>query len=242
MSMSMERHGERAVAIVAGVGAGLGWAVVKRFAEAGMQVVAAARTPAKLEPLARDAGFDVRLEACDVTQESDVARLFTMLERELGVPDVAVFNAGAYERGAILDLTPESFERCWRIGCLGGFLVGQAAARLMVRAGSGTILFTGATASLRGSAGFANLAVPKFGLRALAQSMARELGPKGIHVAHVIIDGGIESERHRDAAAERGPASVLSPASIAETYYQLHRQPRDAWTHEIDLRPWVEKF
>jgi NAD(P)-dependent dehydrogenase (short-subunit alcohol dehydrogenase family) len=144
--------------------------------------------------------------------------------------------------GGILDITPESFERCWRIGCMGGFLVGQAAARLMASIGAGTIIFTGATASLRGSAGFANLAVPKFGLRALAQSMARELGSKGVHVAHVIIDGQIESERSRHLADERGPDSLLPPSAIAESYYQLHRQPRGAWTHELDLRPWVEKF
>jgi NAD(P)-dependent dehydrogenase (short-subunit alcohol dehydrogenase family) len=152
------------------------------------------------------------------------------------------FNAGTYEPGGILDITPEAFERCWRVGCLGGFLVSQAAARLMIAAGAGTIVFTGATASLRGSAGFANLAVPKFGLRALAQSLARELGPKGIHVAHVIIDGQIESERSRPLLSQRGPASLLDPEAIADTYYQLHRQPRDAWTQELDLRPWVEKF
>ena len=128
------------------------------------------------------------------------------------------------------------------MGCLGGFHVGQAAARAMVEAGSGTILFTGATASLRGGAGFANLAVPKFGLRALAQSMARELQPKGVHVAHVVIDGQIASESRRELAAQRGPDSLLDPDAIAETYWQLHRQPRSAWTHELDLRPWVEKF
>ena len=153
-----------------------------------------------------------------------------------------VFNAGTYEPGGILEIAPESFERCWRVGCYGGFLVGQAAARLMTTSGTGTIVFTGATASLRGSAGFANLAVPKFGLRALAQSMARELGPKGIHVAHVIIDGQIEAERNRRLRDEREPASFLPPGAIAESYYQLHMQPRGAWTHELDLRPWVEKF
>src|SRR5262249_23685200 len=176
---------------------------------------------------------EVRLEACDVAKASDVTRVFASVERELGVPSVVVFNAGAYERGGILENTPEAFERCWRIGCLGGFHVGQAAARLLVARGSGTILFTGATASLRGSAGFANLAVPKFGLRALAQSMARELDPKGIHVAHVIIDGQIASEARREMAAQRGPDSLLSPDAIAETYWQLHRQPRSAWTHDM---------
>ena len=231
------------VAVVVGVGPGLGWALTKRFAQAGMRVVAAARDTRKLESLvSAEAGLAVRFEACNATQPAEVANLFGTVERELGPPQLVVFNAGAYERGGILEITPEAFDRCWRVGCFGGFLVGQTAARLMVSAGAGTIIFTGATASLRGGAGFANLAVPKFGLRALAQSMARELGPKGIHVAHTIIDGQIESERYRPLATERGPASLLPPDAIAETYYQLHRQPRGAWTHELDLRPWVEKF
>ncbi len=226
------------IAVVVGVGPGLGSALTKRFGEAGMQVIAAARDPGKLRPPA--AG--VRLEACDATSPREVAALFAGVAREVGTPSLVVFNAGTYEPGGILEIAPESFERCWRIGCFGGFLVGQAAARLMSTSGAGTILFTGATASLRGSAGFANLAVPKFGLRALAQSMARELGPKGIHVAHVIIDGQIEAERNRRLRDERGPASFLPPSAIAESYYQLHLQPRGAWTHELDLRPWVEKF
>lgn len=227
------------VAIVVGVGPGLGWSLARRFATAGMKVVAAARGPGKLDALRRaEPALEVRAEACDASRAADVERLFSTVERELGIPALVVFNAGTYERGGILDITPEAFERCWRVGCFGGFLVGQAAARLMVPAGAGT----GATASLRGSAGFANLAAPKFGLRALAQSMARELGPKGIHVAHSIIDGQIESERSRHLAAERGPDSLLPPEAIAESYYQLHRQPRGAWTQELDLRPWVEKF
>jgi NAD(P)-dependent dehydrogenase (short-subunit alcohol dehydrogenase family) len=133
-------------------------------------------------------------------------------------------------------------ERCWRVGCLGGFHVGQEAARRMFNREHGTIIFTGATASLRGSTGFASLAVPKFGLRALAQSMARELASKGVHVAHVIIDGQIESGRSSHLVDERGPDSLLSPDAIAESYYQLHLQHRSAWTLELDLRPWVERF
>jgi len=228
----------REVAVVVGVGPGLGWALVRRFARAGMEVIAAARDVKKLESLAKsDPAVQVRHEACDATQPADVAKLFGKLPR---APSLVAFNAGAYMRGGILEIAPEDFERCWRVGCFGGFLVGQAAARLMVPAGAGTILFTGATASLRGSAGFANLAVPKFGLRALAQSMARELGPKGIHVAHVIIDGQIDSERYRGSG--RPPDSLLPPDAIAESYHQLHLQPRGAWTQELDLRPWVEKF
>ncbi|HXF77907.1 MAG TPA: SDR family NAD(P)-dependent oxidoreductase [Usitatibacter sp.] len=229
------------VAVVVGVGPGLGMSLARRFARGGMEVVACARNPAKVEALARDIP-GVRLEACDATKPADVARVFAQVGKTHGAPALVAFNAGAYERGGILEIKPEDFERCWRVGCFGGFLVGQAAARLMAEKAEGTILFTGATASLRGGAGFANLAVPKFGLRALAQSMARELGPRGIHVAHVIIDGQIASDSRRDMAAQRGPLSLLSPDSIAETYWQLHAQPRDAWTHELDLRPWVEKF
>ncbi|MGH7944409.1 MAG: SDR family NAD(P)-dependent oxidoreductase [Opitutaceae bacterium] len=233
----------RDIAVIAGVGPGLGWALAKRFARAGMQVVAAARDTTKLKALVdAEPQVDVRPHGCDVAKPADVERLFEAVARELGTPSLVIFNAGAYERGGILEISPETFERCWRIGCFGGFLVGQAAARLMVPTGKGTIIFTGATASLRGGAGFANLAVPKFGLRALAQSMAREMGPQGIHVAHVIIDGYIESERYHHLLAERGPDSLLSPDVIAEAYYQLHQQHRGAWTQELDLRPCTEKF
>lgn len=231
------------MAVVVGVGPGLGWVLVRRFAAAGMKVAMAARDSAKLdellrrEPLARVRGYP-----CDATDAGAVAALFDQVESDLGPPDLAVFNAGAYRPGAILEIDPADFERCWRIGCFGGFLVGQAAARGMVERGRGTIIFTGATASLRGSSGFANLAVPKFGLRALAQSMARELGPKGIHVAHVVIDGQIRCGRYEHLLAQRGPDSLLEPGAIADVYYQLHLQPRSAWTHELDLRPWVERF
>jgi NAD(P)-dependent dehydrogenase (short-subunit alcohol dehydrogenase family) len=224
-----------AIAVVVGAGPGLGSALVGRFVEGGMKVVGAARRPAK----AGVAGATI--ERCDATRPDEVEALFAKVERELGAPDLVVYNAGAYEPGGILEITPEAFERCWRIGCFGGFLVGQAAARRMVPQGSGTLIFTGATASLRGGARFANLAVPKFGLRALSQSMARELGPKGVHVAHVVIDGQIESEANHEAPG-RGPDSLLPPEAIAESYWQLHRQPRGAWTQELDLRPWVEKF
>lgn len=234
----------RETAVIVGAGPGLGWALVERFAQAGMHTLAAARHPEKLRQLIDGTGRGdaIQAHACDATRPEDVAALFDAATQRFGTPEVVVYNAGAYQPGGILEIAPEDFERCWRIGCYGGFLVGQAAARLMVARGGGTILFTGATASLRGSARFANLAVPKFGLRALAQSMARELAPQGVHVAHVIIDGQIDSERRRELRASRGPDALLPPAAIAETYYQLHRQPRGAWTHELDLRPWVEKF
>lgn len=230
-------------AIIVGVGPGLGWALAERFAAAGMQTVAVARNPEKLERLIADAGAaTIHAHGCDATRPDDVAALYHQVGERFGTPDVVVYNAGAYQPGGILEITPAELERCWRIGCFGGFLVGQAAARAMLARGQGTIVFTGATASLRGSARFANLAVPKFGLRALAQSMARELAPQGVHVAHVVIDGQIDSPRYTHLRESRGPDALLPPAAIAETYYQLYRQPRGAWTHELDLRPWVEKF
>ena len=233
----------RETAIVFGVGPGLGWALVQRFVTANMQVGAVARDEAKLNALIHAVDSqDVRPYAADVSNGEEVLRVFDRVERDFGVPDVVVFNAGAFQKNNVLDIDPADFERCWRIGCFGGFLVGQAAARRMAERGHGTIIFTGATAALRGSAGFANLAVPKFGLRALAQSMARELWPQGVHVCFVVIDGQIESERYESLIDERGEDSLLAPPAIAELYWQLHRQPRSAWSQEIDVRPWAEKF
>ena len=232
----------RASAVVVGVGPGLGAALVRAFANEGYTVVAAARSASALSDLNdRDESRRVVAIDCDATIQSDVERVFDAAQA-LGPAEVAIFNAGAFVRSSILDTEPAEFERCWRVGCLAGFLVGQAAARRMIPHGRGTILFTGATASLRGGASFVNLASPKFGLRAVAQSMARELGPKNIHVAHVIIDGQIRSERYAHLEGERGPDSLLDPDAIAAQYLALHRQHRSAWTHEIDLRPWSEKF
>ncbi len=228
------------VAVVVGVGPGLGSAVARRFAAAGMAVAVARRRPEELAGLAGEIGG--RAYACDATQQDSVEAMFAAVDKELGGPQVVVYNAGAYKPGGILDIKAADFEHCWRIGCLGGFHVGQAAAKRMVEAGAGTIIFTGATASLRGSAKFANLAVPKFGLRALAQSMARDLGPRGVHVAHTIIDGQISGERAGYRTEERGDDAVLAPDAIAEAYYQLHAQPRSAWTQELDLRPCMETF
>ena len=230
-------------ALIVGVGPGLGRALALCFAGSGLGVAVAARDQAKLDPLAEElAGLGVSAHAygCDVTRESDVGGLFQQVGDDLGGPGLVVFNAGAFVRKGIIETTSEEFERCWRVGCLGGFHVGQAAARAMMAKGKGTIVFTSATASLRGGAGFHNLAVPKFGLRALAQSMARELGPKGIHVARVIIDGQIMSENHDPAS--RPPDAFLDAAAIAANYLMIHRQQRSAWTQELDLRPWVEKF
>jgi NAD(P)-dependent dehydrogenase (short-subunit alcohol dehydrogenase family) len=228
------------VALIVGVGPGLGAALARRFAQGGLAVAVAARRVDALSELAREIGG--RAYACDATEEDSVSQLFAAVERDLGRPTVVVYNAGAFSPGSVLEINAAEFERCWRALCLGGFLVGQRAARGMVEAGRGTILLTGATASLRGGARFANLAVGKFGLRALAQSMARELGPKGVHVAHIVIDGQIRSERYAELAKERPADGLLDPDAIAEAYWHLHMQPRSAWTLEIDVRPWVEKF
>ncbi len=232
--------GDQGTALIVGAGIGLGAALVRCFAGAGMAVAAARRNTDALATLMDEVG--ARAYACDATDEADVSRLFESVTADLGAPDVVVFNAGAFVRKGILETEAAELERCWRIGCLAGFHVGRAAAAVMVPRGSGSILFTGATASLRGGANFHNLAVPKFGLRALAQSMARELGPRGVHVAHVIIDGQIMSERHAALAAERPDDALLDPDAIAENYLHLHRQHRSAWIQELDLRPWVEKF
>ena len=233
------------VALVVGVGPGLGSGLARRFARAGMDVAVAARNSAKLAGLCEELqalGVKARAYACDATDEQVVLRLFDGIKKDLGPPRLVTFNAGAFMRAGVLETSVADFERCWRIGCLGGFIVGREGARAMLEQGGGTIIFTGATASLRGGAMFQNLAVGKFGLRALAQSMARELQPRGIHVAHVIIDGQIRGERPGYRADERGADALLEPDAIAETYYQLHAQPRSAWTLEVDLRPWVEKF
>ncbi len=226
----------KSVAVVVGAGPGLGSALARCFAKASMAVAVARRNSDKLSELATEVGG--KAYSCDATDADAVESVFAAVTRDMGTPTLAVYNAGAYRPGGILDIDPRDFEECWRIGCLGGLHVGQAALRRMVPAGSGTIIFTGATASLRGSAGFVNLAMPKFGLRALAQSMAREFGPKGVHVAHTIIDGQIAGEQ----VDERGDDAVLAPAAIADAYLHLHEQPRSAWTQELDLRPSVEKY
>jgi NAD(P)-dependent dehydrogenase (short-subunit alcohol dehydrogenase family) len=237
------------VALVAGVGEGLGGAIARRFARGGHPTVLVARSADRLARIA--AGIEAEggrgiAYVADLREESAVAKLFDDVEAEIGPIDVAVFNTGANYRASILDTPADMFEKVWRLGCYAGFLVGREAARHMVPRGRGSIIFTGATASLRGAAQFAAFAAAKGGVRQVAQAMARELGPQGIHVASVIIDGMIDSPRVRERFPERAaqlpPDGMLKPDDIAETYWQLHQQPRDAWTFEVDLRPWAERF
>ena len=217
------------IALIGGAGEGLGAALGRRFSSA-YDVVLSSRTQG---------------ERADLREEAQVVDLFERVERR-GPIEVAIFNAGANFRASILDTPADMFQNVWRLGCYAGFLFGREAARRMVARGKGTILFTGATASLRGGAQFAAFAAAKGGLRQVAQSMARELGPKNIHVAHVVIDGMIDNRRTRERMADRVkdlPADgMLATDAIAEVFWQLHAQPRSAWTFEADLRPWAEKF
>ncbi|MGM0575995.1 MAG: SDR family NAD(P)-dependent oxidoreductase [Myxococcota bacterium] len=233
------------VAAVVGVGPGLGAAVARRFAREGYAVGLVARHREPLEPVAdavREVGGEAEIVAADATDATDLARGFKRIRSTLGEPDVLVYNAGAFRMGTVLETDPETFERCWRANCLGGFHAMQEVLPAMVDRGRGTILLTGATASLRGSARFSCLAVGKFGLRALAQSAARELGPRGVHVAHVVIDGQIATPTNLEASPDRERRTFLDPDAIAEEYWRLHRQDRTAWTLELDLRPAVESF
>ncbi len=237
------------VAVIAGVGEGLGYAIAKRFAKAGYNVALAARSADRLARLAGDivnSGGKAFAAPTDLREEQEVIALFDALESEHGPLEVAVFNAGSNFRASIHETPADMFEKVWRLGCYAGFLFGREAARRMASRGKGTILFTGATASVRGAAHFAAFAAAKNGLRAVAQSMARELGPKNIHVAHVVIDGMIDTTavraRFADRVKELGPDALLATDAIAELYYQIHAQPRSAWTFEADLRPWAEKF
>ncbi|MGH8316281.1 MAG: SDR family oxidoreductase, partial [Steroidobacterales bacterium] len=192
----------------------------------------------RLASLAKETGD--KAYGCDATVETAVGDLFAAVERDLGRPELVVFNAGGYVRKPIVELSVGDVENTWRSNCLGGFLVGRAAAQAMLPAGSGTIIFTGATAAMRGGANFAAFAMGKFGLRGLAQSMARELAPQGIHVAHFVIDGAIRNPGRTEPAGN--PDSMLDPDSIAANYLHVLMQPRSAWTWEVELRPWVERF
>jgi NAD(P)-dependent dehydrogenase (short-subunit alcohol dehydrogenase family) len=230
--------------LVAGAGEGLGKAVATRFAREGYAVALAARNEGRLTRLAEE--ISASAFPTDLASESEVASLFRNAEARLGPIEAVAFVAATRVQGPFAGISAADFERVWRQSCLTGFLVGREAARCMLPRKRGTVIFTGASGSTRGRAQFAAFAAAKGGLRFMAQSMARELGPQGIHVATVLIDGAIDSERmwreHRDRMEKLGNDGALHPDAIAETYWQLHSQQRSAWTHEIDLRPWKEPF
>ena len=228
---------DQEVAVVVGGGPGLSASLVRLFTREGMKAAIAARNPDKLEALSESTGC--RAYRCDAVVPEEVNELFARVSQDLGAPNVVVYNASARVRGPLTEIDAGAVRDAIMVTCYGGFLVGQAAAVSMLRTGGGTILFTGASASVKGYANSASFAMGKFGLSGLTQSMAREFQPQNIHVAQIVIDGGIDSPR-RDP--RRGPDTWLSPDSIAETYLHLHRQHRSAWASHIELRPWVEKF
>jgi NAD(P)-dependent dehydrogenase (short-subunit alcohol dehydrogenase family) len=225
-------------ALIVGAGAGLSASLARLFTKHGLQVALAARNPDKLAKLAGETA--AATFACEATEPEEVAGLFDAVVATQGAPDIVVYNASARARGPVTDLNPADVARAIAVSAYGGFLVAQQAARLMVARGSGAILLTGASASVKGYPNSSAFAMGKFALRGLAQSLARELQPKGVHVAHFVIDGGIRSATRQDPVDS--PDSLLDPDAIAETYWQVANQPRSAWTWEVELRPWVERF
>ena len=242
---------DKPVCLIVGVGDGLGSAIARAFAADGL-VVCMTRRPRHLDALEtlagsiRQGGGAAHAFGVDARSEDEMQDLFARIERDIGPLEVVVFNIGANVRYPIRETTARVFQKVWEMACFAGFLTGREAARVMVPRGRGTILFTGATASVRGRDGFAAFAAAKHGLRALAQSMARELGPEGLHVAHVVIDGpvdGVFIRENRDGVDDLlAQDAILKPQDIARNYVALHRQPRSAWTHELDLRPWRETW
>ncbi len=233
------------VAAVLGVGPGLGAAIARRFAREGYAVGRMARNEESVSGIRQeieDGGGAAVPVSADATDPASVEAAFEKVRAELGDPEVFVYNAGAFQMGGILEVSPEQFDFCFKANCAGAFYGAQQVLPAMVEAGRGTVVLTGATASMRGSARFAALATGKFGLRALSQSMAREFGPQGIHVAHVVVDGQINTPRVREMSPDREEQTMLSPDAIADTYWQLHAQDPTAWTLELDLRPSVESF
>jgi NAD(P)-dependent dehydrogenase (short-subunit alcohol dehydrogenase family) len=243
---------DNCVALLVGAGDAIGAAVARRFARGGYKVCVARRDAAKSQGLldeAKAAGQDIRAFSVDARNEAEVQGLFARVEAEVGPVDICLFNAGSNVNKPVLETTEKLFFKAWELACYAGFLVGREAARHMVPRGRGSILFTGATASIRGGSGFAAFAAAKFGLRAVAQSMARELGPKNIHVVHLLIDAGVDSEAIHQRMRARGidakdmaADSLTKTESIAEAYWFAHHQARDGWTHELDLRPFAEKW
>ncbi|GGC82821.1 SDR family oxidoreductase [Undibacterium terreum] len=249
MSDQIEKAAQKGAALVIGAGDATGGAIAKRFAKGGLIACATRRNSDKLKPLIDEIvadGGQAYGFASDARKEEEVIALVEQIERDIAPIEVMVFNIGANVPCSILDETARKYFKIWEMACLGGFLVGREVAKRMVARGRGTILFTGATAGMRGSANFAAFAGAKHALRALAQSMARELGPRNIHVAHVVVDGAIDTEFIRENFPERYALKeqdgILNPEHIAENYWYLHTQPKDAWTHELDLRPWMERW
>jgi NAD(P)-dependent dehydrogenase (short-subunit alcohol dehydrogenase family) len=239
------------VALLVGAGDAIGAAVARRFAAGGFRVCVARRDAEKSRSIVQEiaaSGGVARAVSTDVRNEEAVQALFAQVEAELGPVEVCLFNAGANIKAALIETSGRLFFKAWELACYAGFLTGREAARYMVPRGRGTILFTGATASLRGGSGYAAFAAAKFGLRGVAQSTARELAPKNIHVAHLIIDGAIDSEAiHRRLSAtgtmtDLPPDGLIQTRSVAEAYWALHNQSRDGWTHELDLRPYSERW
>ena len=240
-----------ATCAVIGAGDYIGSAIAKRFAREGYTIFAGRRTAEKLQTLKKEIeaeGGACEARALDARKEEDITNFLSEADKHAPL-EVCIFNPGANVNFPLLDTTERVFRKVWEMACYGGFLTGREAARLMLPHGKGTILFTGATASLRGGIGYAAFASAKFGLRAVAQSMARELGPKNIHVAHLVIDSGVDTAfvRERIKAGGRNPDelpkdTLMEPDSIADAYWYLHSQSRDGWTHELDIRPYVEKW
>jgi NAD(P)-dependent dehydrogenase (short-subunit alcohol dehydrogenase family) len=225
-------------ALIVGAGAGLSASLARAMAKEGIAVALAARTTGDLDALTRETG--AQAFTCDATKRAEVEKLFTEIEATRGAPEIVIYNASSRARGPFVALDPAEVEKAIAVSAFGGFLVAQQAARRMLPKKHGAILFTGASASVKGYAQSAPFAIGKFALRGLAQSMARELAPQGIHVAHIVIDGGIKSARRAEPADASD--SLLDPDAIAATYLHVIRQPRSAWSWEIELRPWVEKF
>jgi NAD(P)-dependent dehydrogenase (short-subunit alcohol dehydrogenase family) len=237
------------VVLVVGAGDATGGAIAKRFAQEGFVACVTRRSADKLQPLVdaiKADGGEAHGFACDARKEEDVVALVEQIESEIGPIEAFVFNIGANVPCSILEETARKYFKIWEMACFSGFLNAREVAKRMAMRQRGTILFTGATAGVRGAAGFAAFAGAKHGIRALAQSMARELGPMNIHVAHIIVDGAIDTDFIRDnfpdKYATRDQDGILNPGHIAENYWYLHSQPRDAWTFELDLRPWSERW
>lgn len=240
---------EKQAALVIGAGDATGGAIAKRFAREGFETCVVRRHADKLQPLVDKisaAGGTAHAFGTDARKEEEMIALIDQIETDIAPLGVAVFNIGANVNFPITETTSRVYFKVWEMAAFAGFLTGREAARKMTPRGRGTIIFTGATASVRGGSGFSAFSGAKHALRALAQSMARELGPKGIHVAHSIIDGAIDTqwiaENFPDRYATKSDDGILNPDHIADAYWWLHTQPRDAWTHELDLRPWAEKF